>query len=111
MAPSATPSAVPTAATLDFQVGVKGEAAASRHQLTSESEVEVRALDLVQSQLKAEFKTYDFGLMLESVDGLRADTSHYWAIYYNGEYAKVGLADLMIKKGDVLELVYEEIVL
>ena len=80
---------------------------ALRHQLTSDQEV--TALDLVEAKLTAEFKTYDFGVMLEAVNGLKADDKHYWAIYYNGEYAKVGLSDLTIKSGDLLELVYEEI--
>lgn len=67
------------------------------------------ALKLVESQVKLDLKQYDFGVMIEGVDGLKADAKHYWALYQNGDYAKVGIADIKLKKGEKLELKYEEI--
>lgn len=69
------------------------------------------ALDLVQSQVKLDLKEYDFGTMVEGVNDLKADTKHYWALYQNGDYAKVGIADVKLEKGEKIELRYEEITL
>lgn len=67
------------------------------------------ALDLVQSQVKLDLKEYDFGTMVEGVNSLKADVNHYWALYQNGDYAKVGIADVKLEKGEKIELKYEEI--
>jgi hypothetical protein len=69
------------------------------------------ALDLVESQIDLRVKEYDFGLMVEGVNGLLADEKHYWALYHNGDYAKVGIADLKLEKDETIELRYEEIIL
>lgn len=67
------------------------------------------ALELVESQVKLDLKQYDFGVMIDGVNALKADAKHYWAIYQNGDYAKVGIADIKLQKGEKLELKYEEI--
>lgn len=69
------------------------------------------ALELVKSQIDLQVKEYDFGLMVEGVNGLMADEKHYWALYQNGEYATVGIADLKLEKDETIELRYEEIIL
>lgn len=69
------------------------------------------ALELVKSQIDLQVKEYDFGLMVEGVNGLIADEKHYWALYHNGDYAKVGIADLKLEKDETIELRYEEIIL
>lgn len=78
------------------------------HTLTATAAA-TKALDLAQSQLELQLKEYDFGLMVEGVNGLLADTNNYWAVYLNGEYAKVGIAELVLQAGDRLELRYETI--
>jgi hypothetical protein len=67
------------------------------------------ALTLVQSQVELSLKEYDFGTMIEGVNGLMADSKHYWALYQAGDYAKTGIADLKLNKDEVIELKYEEI--
>ncbi len=69
------------------------------------------ALDLVQSQVKLDLKEYDFGIMVEGINSLKADVNHYWALYQDGDYAKVGIADIKLEKGEKIELKYEEITL
>jgi hypothetical protein len=68
------------------------------------------ALALVETQVELQLKEYDFGVMIEGVNGLLADSGHYWALHLNGEAAMVGIADLELVAGDQLELIYEEIV-
>jgi len=69
------------------------------------------ALELVQSQVQLELKKYDFGVMIEGVNGLMADNKHYWALYLNDAYAQLGIADIQLQENDKLELKYEEITL
>ncbi len=69
------------------------------------------ALELVQSQVQLELKKYDFGVMIEGVNGLMADNKHYWALYLNDVYAQLGIADIQLQENDKLELKYEEITL
>jgi len=81
-----------------------------QHSFTAEREQQ-SALELVSGQVDLELKEYDFGVMVQAVDGLAADSEHYWAVYHNGDYAMVGLADLELAAGDQVELVYEAIIL
>lgn len=69
------------------------------------------ALALAQSELDLQLKQYDFGVMIEGVNGLLADATSYWAVYLNGDYAQVGIADLVLEQGDTVELRYEAIAL
>lgn len=97
--PQATPTPTPTVSLpakqeiFEFTATVSGQ----------------KALDLVQSQVKLDLKEYDFGTMVEGVNALKADAKHYWALYQNGDYAKIGIADIKLEKGEKIELRYEEI--
>ncbi len=73
------------------------------------SESAVNALALINGQVELQLKEYDFGVMVEGVNGLLSDNQNYFAIYLNGDYAPVGLADLELVAGDVVELRYEAI--
>ncbi len=96
-----TPS-VPPAAQLEFQVGNEN------HQFIATASGQ-NALELVESQVELSLKKYDFGVMIEGVNGLMADNKNYWAVYQNGEYAKTGIAQIELQKNDKIELKYEEI--
>lgn len=93
MSPSPTPEAPEQKESYEFAATMSGQ----------------NALDLVQSQVKLDLKEYDFGTMVEGVNSLKADSKHYWALYQNGDYAKVGIADVKLEKGEKIELRYEEI--
>lgn len=51
----------------------------------------------------------DYGLMVDTVNGLTADFSvdgSYWAIYVNGEYAMYGIDTQPVADGDTFRIVY-----
>lgn len=81
-------------------------------QTTLELEAEIDGqlvADLTESRHQVEYKEYDFGVMVESIDGLRADSNHYWALYVNDEYGEAGAKQLKVNQGDRIKWVYEEI--
>lgn len=52
----------------------------------------------------------DYGLFIESVNGLAAnydENGSYWAIYVNGEYGMYGADSQPVADGDSFSLVYE----
>ena len=52
----------------------------------------------------------DYGLYIETVNGLTADydaNGAYWSIYVNGEYGQYGADAQPVADGDAFSLVYE----
>lgn len=76
--------------------------------LTAEQDEE-NAFELLQSQHEVSAKTYDFGVFIEEIDGVKNTDKNYWALYVNGEYAQKGADQTMLQKGDTIEFRYEEI--
>ncbi len=60
------------------------------------------AMKLVLSNTKTglnsnlEFEQYPFGIMVTSIAGKKAPSTHYWALYVNGAYASKGISDYFI---------------
>ena len=53
----------------------------------------------------------EYGLYIESVNGLKADYNvdkAYWAIYVNGEYGQLGADTQPVNDGDSFKLAYEK---
>lgn len=49
-------------------------------------------------------KSYSFGEMLLTVNSKQADeTKEFWELKVNGKQSEVGISDLVLKNGDVLE--------
>jgi len=67
------------------------------------------AFELLKSQVQVAYKEYDFGVFIESINGLAGDESHYWALYVNGEYAQAGADQTILNQGDKIEFRYERI--
>ncbi len=67
------------------------------------------ALELLQAITTVESKQYDFGVFVESINGVKPDEKHFWKLFYNGEEAQVGARDLQTKTGDVIEWKLEAI--
>ncbi len=99
------PSIAPSAQ-LEFQVGESNSQKDYQFVATSSGQ---NALELVESRVELSLKKYDFGVMIEGVNGLMADNKNYWAVYQNGEYAQTGIAQIELQKNDKIELKYEEI--
>ncbi|MCB9813224.1 MAG: DUF4430 domain-containing protein [Pseudomonadales bacterium] len=67
------------------------------------------AFSLLQINADIEFKQYDFGVFVNSINGIIGDENHFWALYVNGEKSPTGADKTDLKKGDLVEWRYEEI--
>ncbi|MFH2022583.1 MAG: DUF4430 domain-containing protein [Patescibacteria group bacterium] len=67
------------------------------------------AFDLLKTKASVAYKEYEFGVFIESINGLAGDAGHYWALYVNGEYAQAGADQTVLNQGDRIEFRYEEI--
>ena len=76
--------------------------------ITAEQD-EINAFELLKSLHKVTAKTYDFGVFIEEIDGVKNTEKNYWALYVNGEYAQKGADQTILQKGDTIEFRYEEI--
>ena len=57
----------------------------------------------------AEFSIGQYGAYIESVCGIKADsTQEFWAIYLNGEMAQYGASELPVNDGETYELRLEK---
>ena len=61
-------------------------------------------------ELTIEGEESDYGLFIDTVNGVTADYSKdkaYWALYVNGEYGNYGVDSQPVTDGDIYSLVYE----
>ncbi|MFH1291641.1 MAG: DUF4430 domain-containing protein [bacterium] len=71
------------------------------------------AMELLQKQTDFEFIGKDYssmGFFVQEINGIKNDQKQgkYWIYYINGESAKVGISNYIIKQGDVIKWKYEE---
>jgi mannitol-specific phosphotransferase system IIBC component len=69
----------------------------------------VSAWDLLTANHQVLYQEYDFGIYIEEINGLKGDQDNFWAIYINDESALVGIQDIVLNEGDVIEFRYEAI--
>lgn len=50
------------------------------------------------------YKEYDFGMMVETINGYTVQGNEFWNIKVNGEDAQVGISDLVVNRGDTVEI-------
>ena len=67
------------------------------------------AFELLKSVAEVEYKEYDFGVFIESINGIKGDDKNFWAFYVNDEKAQAGADKTILQKGDRVEWRYEEI--
>lgn len=67
------------------------------------------AFELLKARTSLQSKQYDFGVFVESINGVKPDDKHFWKLYINGQASQVGADQLVTKRGDILEWVLEEI--
>jgi len=72
-------------------------------------EDDTNAWDLLLASHEVLYQEYDFGVFIEEINGLRGDQDNFWAIYVNDESSLVGIQDIMLNEGDIIELRYEAI--
>lgn len=68
------------------------------------------AIDLLASNAQIETIDYgDAGEFVTNINGLAADSEHYWAFYVNNQYAEQGVSQTKLVEGDIIKFVYETI--
>ena len=67
------------------------------------------AFELLQANADIAFKEYDFGVFVDSINGVAADNTHFWALYVNNEQATAGATQTILQNGDLVEWRYEEL--
>ena len=69
------------------------------------------AFDLLMDVTKSnvEFKRYDFGVYVESINGVKPPSNQFWKLYVNAEEAQVGSDKLSTHRGDIVEWLIEDI--
>jgi hypothetical protein len=73
------------------------------------SEDDISAWDLLMANHEVLYQEYDFGIFIEQIDGLKGDQDSFWAIYLNDESSLVGIRDIILNEGDIIEFRYEAI--
>lgn len=62
------------------------------------------ALDLLKSSHTVKTKVYaGIGEFVESIDGVKPDSKHFWAFYVNGVSSNVGASSYNLKNNDKIE--------
>ena len=62
------------------------------------------ALELLKVGNKVETKSFgSAGEFVESINGIKPDTQHFWKFFINGKSASVGAGNYVTKSSDVLE--------
>src|SRR3989338_3075173 len=65
---------------------------------------------LENSGLQVEAKTYvGMGSMVTGINGITADSAHYWALYVNGAYADKAIDAYILNSDTAIELRLEKI--
>lgn len=64
---------------------------------------------LVEKVPGVQYKKYDFGFFIESINDLKGDNENFWAFYLNGEKSQSGADSVVVNSGEVIEFKYEKI--
>lgn len=68
------------------------------------------ALELLKDSHEIKTETYEgFGELVTSIDGVSADSKHFWAFYVNGKESQVGASTYKAKSTDKITWKLEEI--
>ena len=66
------------------------------------------ALELIKRTHPVVTKDYDFGTLVESIDGVKNGSDNkYWILYVNGKQASVGAGAYTIQNNDLIEWRFE----
>ena len=78
--------------------------------VTYELSLNKTALDALKEKHTITVKNYPgIGDFVESIDGTKPDSSHFWALYVNGQQSQVGADKYVLKNGDKVEWKLERI--
>jgi len=60
------------------------------------------ALELLKAGHQVEVKHFDFGDMVQSIDGISPASDEFWALYINGQLSQVGADAYQSKSSDTI---------
>ncbi len=74
-------------------------------------DVGITALDLLKISYKVTAKDYGAGMgeFVETIDGIKPDSQHFWAFYVNGKSSNVGASSYKLEANDNIEWKLEAI--
>ena len=101
----------PAVASIDVPLAIT-KSTDDKKEYTVSVEQDSTALALLQKtateqNFTVDMKTYDFGDLVEGIDGLKADNAHLWSFSVNGSPATVGAGEYQLQPGDQIEFRYE----
>lgn len=67
------------------------------------------AMELLRAGHQVDVKSYDFGDLVVSIDGIIPDSNHFWAMYVNGEMSQVGASLYITKSSDSIKWQIDEV--
>ena len=67
------------------------------------------AFELLKENAQVEYKEYDFGVFVESINGITGDDKHFWSLYVNNEQSMTGADQTTVNKGDTVEWRYTQV--
>ncbi len=68
------------------------------------------AFELLQENAEVGYQESNLGIYVTSINGVEGGSDYYWAMYVNGEYGTMGIAETELQAGDIVEFKYEEII-
>jgi len=69
------------------------------------------ALEILKASHQVETQKFSFGELVDSIDGVKAPSTHFWAFYVNDKQAEVGAGDFVTKDTDSITWKLEPITL
>ena len=60
------------------------------------------ALEILKANHQVETQSFSFGELVESINGVKAPATHFWAFYVNDKQAEVGAGDFVTKDTDTI---------
>lgn len=67
------------------------------------------AFELMKQNLQVEFKDSAMGPFITGINGIKADSEHYWALHVNGAYAQKGISQYSLEKDSTIAWKLEKI--
>jgi hypothetical protein len=61
------------------------------------------AFEILKLSYNVESQHYSFGDMVTSINGIKPDSNHFWAMYVNGQFSQVGASQYMTKSSDTIK--------
>jgi hypothetical protein len=104
--PSPSPSPVPHSAALTIDFGNR-----KTYSITQDIPATTSAFDLLQivssrQNIPLTFKSYSFGTLVESIDGLKNTPQKAWIYFVNGQSPNVGADKYLLQPGDKVDWQY-----